>query len=222
MMQLLRRHRRQAGSPSALTAVELRFLEMDSLRWWQVLPVMVACWTAHFWYVRAVRRRAEVAQRFARLSRRSTAFREIAVLVVTLIAGGALVFSLMRPQVLLAQRVPEVERQDLIVMLDRSASMRARDIPPSRFARATGEIRNFLLHKPEGIERVALVSFADASLILSYLTADVETVAFYLDWIAEDPQIFLGTDIGAALRSGLEITRRTQRRRTRCFARVRW
>lgn len=192
--------------------MEVRFLQVEASRWWLVLPVIMACWMAHFWYIKAMRRRGEVAPRFGRLSRRSTSFREIGVLLMTLLAGAAIVFSLMRPQVLLAQREPELERQDLIVILDRSASMRARDIAPSRFARATGEIRNFLLHKPEGIDRVALVGFADSSLILSYLTADVETVAFYLDWIADDPAIFLGTDIGAALKSGLEVEKRDNKK----------
>src|SRR2546430_13151763 len=37
----------------------------------------------------------------------------------------------------------------------------------SRFTRATLEIRNFLKHKPEAIDRVALVGFADASLVRS-------------------------------------------------------
>ena len=195
----------------------MRFLELESLRWWMVLPVIIACWTAHFWYMRAVRHRAAVAARFARLSRRSTALREVSVLVFSLVTAGALVVALMRPQVLLAQLEPQIERQDLIVMLDRSASMRARDISPSRFSRATTEIRNFLLHKPEGIDRVALVGFADASLILSYLTADVEAVAFYLDWIEQDPQTLLGTDIGAALRSALEIDRRDDRKTSKIF-----
>ena len=195
----------------------MRFLAIESLRWWQILPVLVACWTLHYWYVRAIRGRSAVAPRFARLSRRSTGFREIVVLFLTLLAGGAIVFALVRPQVLLAQRVPELERQDLILLLDRSASMRARDIQPSRFSRATKEIRNFLLHKPDGIDRVALVGFADSSLILSYLTADVETVAFYLDWIDNDPQTLLGTDIGAALRSGLEIDKKDPRKTHKVF-----
>jgi Ca-activated chloride channel homolog len=195
----------------------MRFLDLEFLRWWQVLPVIVACWAAHYAYVRGLRRRAAVAVRFARLSRRSTRLREAAVLVTTLVAGGALLFALVRPQVLLAQRVPELERQDLIVMLDRSASMRAHDIAPSRFARATLEIGNFLQHKPEGIDRVALVGFADASLILSYLTSDVDTVSFYLDWITGDPQTLLGTDIGAALKSGLEVVRKDDRPTRKVF-----
>ena len=195
----------------------MRYLDLEFLRWWQVLPVLVAFWAVHYSYVRNVRRQAVVAERFARLSRRSTRLREFSVLALTLVAAAALVFALVRPQVLLAERVPEIERLDLIVMLDRSASMRAHDIAPSRFSRATLEIRNFLRHKPDGIDRVGLVGFADASLILSYLTTDLDTVAFYLDWIDGDPQTLLGTDIGAALKSGMEVARKDDRRTRKVF-----
>jgi len=198
----------------------MRFLDLELARWWQLLPVLVACWALRYAYVRALRRRTRVAPRFTRLSRRSTQLREFAVLIVTLIAGAALLFALLRPQVLLAQRTPELERQDLILLLDRSASMRAHDIAPSRFARATLEIRNFLQHKPEGIDRVGLVGFADASLILSYLTTDLDTVAFYLDWIDGDPQTLLGTDIGAALKSGLEVVHKDNRPTRKVFVLV--
>ena len=64
------------------------------------------------------------------------------------LAASAIVCALMRPQILLATRVPDYERQDLIVMIDRSVSMRARDIRPSRFARATRELRNLVRQKP--------------------------------------------------------------------------
>ena len=136
---------------------------------------------------------------------------------MSLAAAGALVVSLLRPQALLAERMPEYERQDLIVMLDRSASMRAHDIQPSRFSRATLEIQNFLQHKPEAIDRVGLVGFADASLILSYLTNDVDTVSFYLDWIDRDPQTLLGTDIGAALKSAREVALKDNRKSRKLF-----
>ena len=195
----------------------MRFLAFEFIRWWQVLPVVVACWAARYSYVRVVRRQMAVAPRFGRLSHRSTGLRELAVLALTLVGAGALVFALLRPQVLLAQRIPELERQDLIVLLDRSASMRAHDIKPSRFSRATLEIRNFLRNKPDGIDRVGLVGFADASLILSYLTTDLDTVSFYLDWIDGDPQTLLGTDIGAALKSGMEIARKDDRKTRKVF-----
>ncbi len=189
----------------------MRFLRLDFAAWWEILPVLVACWALRVTYVRRVRRGQTPPLRLARLSRRSGWAREASVLGASIVAAGALVFALVRPQALLAQRTPELERQDLILMLDRSASMRAHDIQPSRFSRATLEIRNFLQHKPDGVDRVGLVGFADASLILSYLTKDVDNIAFYLDWIDHDPQTLLGTDIGAALKSALDVARKDDR-----------
>jgi Ca-activated chloride channel family protein len=195
----------------------MRFLRPEFVPWWELLPALVACWALHYFYVHRVRRAAPIAPRFAPLSRRTTWAREAAVLAVTLAAAGALVVALTRPQALLAERLPEYERQDLIVMLDRSASMRAHDVKPSRFSRATSEIQNFLQHKPDAVDRVGLVGFADASLILSYLTTDVDTVSFYLDWIDRDPQTLLGTDIGAALKSARDVALKDTRKTRKVF-----
>jgi Ca-activated chloride channel family protein len=127
------------------------------------------------------------------------------------LAAAAIVFALMRPQVLLAHRVPDYERQDLIIMLDRSVSMHARDILPSRFSRATLELRNLLRQKPEGVDRIGLVGFADSSLVLSYLTGDVESVLFYLDWLDGESSTLFGTNIGAALKSAVDVAKKDNR-----------
>jgi Ca-activated chloride channel family protein len=95
--------------------------------------------------------------------------------------------------------------------------MRAHDIAPSRFARATKEIQTFIEHKPEGIGRIGLVGFASGSLILSYLTHDLETVSFFLDWTNRDPQTLLGTDIGAALKNAREVARKDDRPTRKLF-----
>src|SRR4029450_5228457 len=92
-------------------------------------------------------------------------------------AGGALAFALVRPQARLTTTLPQFEKEDLVIMLDRSASMRAHDISPSRFSRATEEIRTFLRNKPENIDRVGLVGFAGTSVILSYLRRELHTLA---------------------------------------------
>jgi Ca-activated chloride channel family protein len=195
----------------------MRFLRLEYLPWWQILPLAIACWGLRYHYVRRVRRTLPIASRFSTLSRRSTWVREAAVLVLTVIAGGAIVVALLRPQALVTQRAPVLEQQDLILVLDRSASMRAHDIAPSRFARATKEIQTFIEHKPEGIGRIGLVGFASGSLILSYLTNDVETVSFYLDWINHDPQTLLGTDIGAALKNARDVARKDDRATRKLF-----
>jgi Ca-activated chloride channel family protein len=195
----------------------VRYLRPEFAPWWQLLPVLLAACTIRFLYLRRQRRLTPVTARFRPLSRRSTWLREISILALTAIAGGALVLALVRPQAQLTTRTPQYEREDLIIMLDRSASMRAHDIAPSRFARATAEIRAFLKNKPENIDRVGLVGFAGSSLILSYLTRDLDTVAFYLDWIEEDPQSLMGTNIGAALKNALEVARKDDRRTRKIF-----
>jgi Ca-activated chloride channel homolog len=193
------------------------FLRLEYLGWWQLLPILVACWAIRYYYVARTRRAAPVAARFAGLSRRAAWRREAAVLALTLTVAGALVFALVRPQAMLTRRTPDYEQQDLVLILDRSASMRAHDITPSRFSRATLEIQNFLKNKPEGIGRVGLVGFAGSSLVLSYLTGDLDTVSFYLDWIEHDPQTLLGTDIGAALRNAREVVRKDDRPTRKLF-----
>lgn len=195
----------------------MRFLRPELITWWLAVPILVALSALHAAYLRAVGRRAPIAGRFLRLSRRSTPRRSVAVSIAAVIAAAALVCALMRPQALLAERVPDYERQDVIVMLDRSVSMRARDIAPSRFLRATQEIRRFLREKPDAIDRVGLVGFADASVVLSYLTSDVDSVMFYLDWIDGDPSALFGTNIGAALKSAREVAEKDDRSTRKLF-----
>jgi Ca-activated chloride channel family protein len=195
----------------------VRFLRPEFAAWWQLLPILLAACTIRVLYLQRQRRLTPVASRFRPLSRRSSWVREGAILALTAIAGGALVFALVRPQAQLTTRTPQYEREDLIIMLDRSASMRAHDVTPSRFSRATEEIRNFIKNKPENIDRVGLVGFAGSSIVLSYLTRDLDAVAFYLDWIENDPQTLLGTNIGAALKNALEVAKKDDRKTRKIF-----
>jgi Ca-activated chloride channel family protein len=195
----------------------MRFLSPDLIIWGIAVPIVVVLWALHGAYVRAVRRRSPIADRFGALSRRSTSARSAAVLTFAVIAVAGLVFALMRPQALLAQRVPDYERQDVIFVLDRSASMRAHDVAPSRFLRATLEIRNFLREKPDAIDRVGLVGFADASVVLSYLTNDIDSILFYLDWIDGDPSTLFGTNLGAALTTARDVAEKDDRATPKLF-----
>lgn len=195
----------------------MRLLRPDLADWAVAVPILVALWALGVAYVRATRRRAPVADRFAGLSRRSSPARSGAVVVCGVAASVGLVFALLRPQALVAAREPDYERQDVVFMLDRSASMRAHDVAPSRFLRATAEIRGFLRNKPDTIDRVGLVGFADAAVVLSYLTSDIDSVLFYLDWVDDDPTPLLGTNIGAALRSAREVAMKDDRSTRKIF-----
>jgi Ca-activated chloride channel family protein len=186
----------------------IRFLHPDMAIWLLAVPAAAACWLVHVLYKHACRRRAAVPARFAPLSRRSSPLRDVAILTLAAISIGLLVAALTEPQLLRERTEPEYERQALILILDRSVSMRARDILPSRAERALVEIKNFLRRKPDAIERVGLVGFAGSPVILAYLTKDLDNVMFYLDWIADDPTLLYGTDMGGALTSALEVTHR--------------
>jgi Ca-activated chloride channel homolog len=195
----------------------MRFLRPDLAHWAVVLPLLIGLAILHVAARLAFRRRTRIAARFQDLSRRTTGVRDAAALVASLVAAGGLVFALVRPQMLLTHQIPQYQRQDLIIMLDRSVSMQAHDIRPSRAARAAREIRNFIRYKPEGIDRVALVGFADSAIVLSYLTQDVDSLLFYFDWIDQDRTPLFGTDIGAALTSALEIARKDDRPTQKLF-----
>jgi Ca-activated chloride channel family protein len=185
-----------------------RFLHPEMAVWLLAVPIAAAAWLLYYVYKYRSRKRAGVQPRFLELSRPSTTRRDLAILLLAIAAVGLLVTSVTGPQLLRERRAPEYERQDLVIMLDRSVSMRARDIRPSRAERALAELKNFLRQKPEAIDRVGLVGFSNTSLVLSYLTRDVDALLFYLDWIGDDPGVLYGTDMGAALESALDVVRR--------------
>lgn len=186
----------------------MRFLFPQMAVWLLAVPATAVLCIAHLWYRRHSRRREAVQPRFAPVSRRSGYRRDIAVTVLACAAITLLVGAAARPQLLREQRDPEFERQDLVIILDRSVSMHARDVAPSRADRALAELRTFLQRKPEEIDRIALVGFAETPLVVSYLTSNVDSLLFYLDWLKEDRSILYGTDIGAAVSSALEVVTR--------------
>lgn len=142
------------------------------------------------------------------ISRFSTNRNDYYVSATVTIVVFLLVLALVRPQIQVEKLLPEYEKQDLILILDRSVSMQARDVPPSRFVRAVREIKTFLSNKPEFIDRVGLVGFAGTSIVLSHLTSDLETLFFFLDWIVEDTDIYYGTNVAGAINSALELARK--------------
>lgn len=194
----------------------MRFLSPEHFVWFAALPFLIAAWVLHG-RTRARFRRAALPPALGRLSRLTTWRRDLVIGALAVIAFAATAFALSRPQILLDANVPQYAREDLVIVLDHSASMGARDVPPSRFARAVQEIKTFLRAKPEIIDRVGLVEFSGTSLILSHLTTDVDSLSFYLDWIRESPEVRYGTDIGSALASARELVRKDNKETRKVF-----
>src|SRR5258706_8479817 len=118
--------------------------------------------------------------------------------IVSLAVIACLALALARPQTVTEQRISEMRRMDVILLLDVSPSMRARDIAPSRLVRATEVIGEFVQKKlPD--DRFGLVSFTGNSLVLSYLTPDTNNLLFYLEYLRGQEIGQYGTNIGRAL-----------------------
>jgi Ca-activated chloride channel family protein len=186
----------------------MRFLHPEFATWLLALPLAIAWWTFRRYARASFVREAALGERTRAASRLSTTRTDLLALALALVTFIALVFAAMRPQLLYEWRLPQFERRDLLLVLDRSVSMRARDIAPTRFARAIAEIKEFLDDKPPEIDRVALVGFSNAAIAISHFTRNVDSLFFYLDWLAEDSRPNFGTDIGSALLTASDVIKR--------------
>jgi len=114
--------------------------------------------------------RLRAARRWARLfgAPRPPASRGDALLIGALLS---IVVALAGPQ--LGERLVRIPATgvDVVVLLDVSRSMDARDTPPSRLARARETARRVLLSLPAG-DRAALAAFAGHGTLLTPLTPD--------------------------------------------------
>jgi Ca-activated chloride channel family protein len=189
----------------------MRFVNPAAALWFLALPAAWALCLLHRLRRERTRRHSGFGPGIERLSPIAGLKHDVTVATLVTIAVAALVLAAMRPQLLV--RVPEYETRDLLLVLDRSVSMQAEDVPPSRARRASLEIRNFIEAKPDTIGRIGLIGFAGSSLTLSQQTRDPGVLLFYLDWIEEDRAPLFGTNLRAALENALEVVRKDQRKR---------
>ncbi|MFB6272261.1 MAG: VWA domain-containing protein [Salinibacter sp.] len=166
---------------------------------WALLVVPAVVWL----YRRAVQERRAAQERFggaALMRRLAPALRpRRRTLKAGLVVGALLlgVVALMGPR--WGTQVRTVERRgvDLVVALDVSASMRARDVPPSRLRRAKNEIRD-LVDRLSG-DRVGLVLFAGTGFVQCPLTSDYGAFRLFLDAAAPNQVSAPGTNLAAAV-----------------------
>lgn len=118
-------------------------------------------------------------------------------------------FALAQPQCGSKTELTKRQGIDVVVALDASKSMLARDIQPSRLARAQLELTT-LLDELKG-DRVGLVVFAGEAFIQSPLTSDYSAVKLFLR--AVDPELMPqgGTNVGAALKLSKQVLENADR-----------
>jgi Ca-activated chloride channel family protein len=165
-------------------------------------------------WVLAERRRMRYAVRFTNLDvlasvvRGRSWSRYVAPALFTF-ALAALLVSLARPHV---NRTVTSERATVILVLDTSRSMQARDVVPTRLGAAQEAVRTFLDQVPRRL-RVSLIAFAGEAQVATPPTRDHELVRQAVDGIG-DFLIYGGTAIGDALQVAVELGRRALEQKT--------
>jgi len=132
------------------------------------------------------------------------------MLALATMGSASLIIAAAEPRIERERRQEIYRKIDVVFLLDSSLSMRARDIAPSRLHRAAQEIETFIQHNREDIGRIGMVTFSGSSIVLSYLTSDFSNIHYFLDHLTSDTQQALGTDIGAAIKSGLSVLEKEQ------------
>jgi Ca-activated chloride channel family protein len=98
---------------------------------------------------------------------------------------------------------------DVVVALDVSRSMLARDVGPDRLGRARLELDGLL--ERLGGDRVGLVLFGGSAEVACPLTSDVQAFRIFLRGAGPDSVPEGGTDIAAALRRAREVLESSER-----------
>lgn len=118
--------------------------------------------------------------------------------ILFLAALGFVIIAWANPQI--GSRLEEVKRQgvDVMIALDVSNSMKARDLQPNRLERAK-QIISRLIDKLEN-DRIGLVVFAGQAYVQLPITTDYAAAKLFLSNIDTDLIPTQGTAIGAAIR----------------------
>ncbi|MGQ0552663.1 MAG: VWA domain-containing protein [Planctomycetota bacterium] len=178
----------------------MSFLRPEVLLWLPAaLFVLLLSWRA---VQVARRRRAELlGAQAARLAPRFSAARR---LVGDGLLSGALAASLLGlsgPQLGTWLREIPLHGVDIMIVLDVSRSMLARDIAPTRLERAKREVRG-LLGRLRG-DRIGLITFAGDARKICPLTSDPSSFRLFLDDVDESTNALGGTAVGEGLELAL-------------------
>jgi Ca-activated chloride channel homolog len=125
--------------------------------------------------------------------------------VLLVLSLGLLFASLAQPQYGRGTRLIPATNLDVVVVLDYSKSMFARDISPSRIERAKAEVGRLIADLPGA--RFAAVAFAGESMAFP-LTSDGAAIAQFFRQLSPNDMPVGGTAIARALEAGRELLSR--------------
>lgn len=174
---------------------------------WVLLLLWLVPPAAGWWYV-SLRRRDKallgfVSAQMQRKIRPVSSRRRLRWQTVLMSVGLLLaIVAAARPQWGTREETVYQRGRDLVIALDVSRSMLARDVHPNRLARAKADLHD-LLDELRG-DRAALVAFRRSAVLLCPLTTDYTFLRQALEGMDVDSAPPGATDIGAAIEESLE------------------
>ena len=124
-----------------------------------------------------------------------------------LIAISLIIFGFARPRSGVTNQEITTEGIDIMLVLDISSSMEARDFKPNRLEAAKVVADLFIKNRKN--DRIGLIVFASESFIQAPLTLDYDVLRSFLRKVRIVPKKYDGTAIGLALSSGVNRLRRS-------------
>lgn len=174
-----------------------RIANMDLIYLYLLIPVILAIGIYMSFRVKKIVTKFADASTFSRLIENSSENKKRWKSVLMLLALASVITAAIRPQ--LGSGLEEIKRKgvDVIVALDVSNSMNAKDISPTRLERSTQAIYR-LIDKLQG-DRIGIVVFAGQAFIQLPITTDYGAAKLFLSNISTGMVPVQGTAIGAAI-----------------------
>ncbi len=163
-----------------------------------ILPVFILFFVFSSKRIHSNRSRLADQSRRSMLLGESIHWKELARLACVLIAIASVVIAIARPQSNPHEIEVESRGRDIVVMLDVSRSMLAKDVAPSRLDKAKLWINDLV--DDLGNDRIGLVAFAGSSSVISPLTTDRMFFRLALEELSPASVPLGGTNIGDAIR----------------------
>jgi len=180
----------------------MRFADPHLLWLLLAVPAAVVAYALHFGQRRRLLARLGDGPLVARMVGEVSVGRKVARAALVVAALGLVALALGRPQAGGRARLSKQPGLDLVVALDFSRSMLAKDVYPSRLERAKRELEQLM--ETLGSDRVGLVAFAGETLSYPPTTDYAAIKLFWRDLGPWDMPVG-GTAIGRALRASLDL-----------------
>jgi len=130
-------------------------------------------------------------------------WRSAARFLCVLLALGSGIIAIAQPRSNPHEIEVETQGRDIVILLDVSRSMLAKDVAPSRLAKAKLWINDLV--DGLGNDRIGLVAFAGSSSVLSPLTTDRLFYRLALEELSPNSVPLGGTNIGDAIRKTMNL-----------------